>query len=168
MRRLPFVWYAAGPNDANQISGDSIWIQLRTRKLESILIRGRAVAISRADSIHPKRFNQMTGQEIAMRFAENRLQRIDVDRTATSLYYLFDGETPNGLNTTTGDRVTMTFIDGAIDKIAVLADVQGQYVPERLVKGREEQYNLEGFNWRAKITRGSKITGSPATDSRLK
>lgn len=153
LRRLPFVWYAAGESDANQISGDSIWIQMRERKLETILIRGRAVAITRADSLHPKRFNQMTGQEITMRFGENKLQRIDVVRTATSLYYLFDGEKPNGLNTTTGDRVTMTFIGGAIDKISVVADVQGQYIPERLIRGREEEYNLEGFNWKTKITR---------------
>ncbi len=159
LRRSPFVWYATGTGAANQISGDSIWVQIRNRKLESIIVRGRAVAIEQADSLYPHRFNQMSGQLMTLRFARNKLSRIDVERTATSLYFLFDGAKPNGLNKTSGDRVSMTFQEGKIDKISVLSDVQGQYVPERLVRGREEEYNLEGFNYRVKITRTERVDG---------
>lgn len=159
LRRSPFVWYSTGSSDENQISGDSIWVQLRHKKMETIIVRGRAIAIAQADSLHPKRFNQMSGQLITMRFAADKLSRIDVERTATSLYFLFDGTKPNGLNKTTGDRVSMTFVGGAIDKISVLSDVQGQYVPERLVRGREAEFNLEGFNYRTKISRSAAVAG---------
>lgn len=144
----PFVWYTAGEHDDNQVSGDSIFIKLHRRQLRTVYVRGRAVAISRADSLHPNRFNQMTGQEIILHFDESKLQRIDVDVTATSLYYLFDEGRPNGVNKISGDHVTITFADGRIDKIKVIAGVEGQYIPERLVKGRESEYNLQGFNWR--------------------
>jgi lipopolysaccharide export system protein LptA len=155
LRRSPVAWYSTGAHDENQISGDSIWLQLRDRRLETIHILGRAVAIGRADSLHPERLNQLTGQEITMRFAANKLARLDVERTATSLYFLFDGATPNGLNKTSGDRVSMTFTDGQIDAITFRTDVQGQHIPERLVKGREAEYNLDGFNWRPKPSRAA-------------
>src|ERR1051326_1610328 len=107
LRDKPFVWYTVARSQENQLSGDSIFIKLLKRRLETVHVRGNAGAISRADSLEVKRFNQMTGQEITMRFADNKLQRIDVDRTATSLHYLFDGKTPNGVNRTSGDHVTI-------------------------------------------------------------
>ena len=109
---------------------------------------GKAVALSLADSLYVNRFNQMTGQTMILRFTDNKVHRIDVDRTATSLYYLFDGEKPNGLNKTSGDHVTIAFSDGKINTIRVIAGVEGQYYPEKLVKQRESEYNLQGFNWR--------------------
>ncbi len=148
LRRQPFVWYSTGTNDANQVSGDSIFVTLERQKLKKVYIRGRAVAISRADSSYAKRFNQMTGQEIVMHFEESKPVQMEVDRTATSLYYLFDKQKPNGLNKSTGDRIVMTFDEGKIENIKVLSGVQGQYFPEKLVKGKEEQYTLEGFNWK--------------------
>ncbi|MBI4548823.1 MAG: hypothetical protein HY707_12645 [Ignavibacteriae bacterium] len=148
LQKNPFIWYTTERNEDNQVSGDSIFIKLKKRKLETVYVRRRATAISRADSLCPDRFNQMTGEEIIMHFAYDKIQQIDVDKTATSLYYLFDEGKPNGLNKTTGDHVTITFLDGRIDKIKVLAGVEGQYFPEKMVKGRESEYNLEGFNWR--------------------
>ena len=148
LRSKPFVWYTVDRSQENQVSGDSIFIKLFKRRLETVHVCGDADAISRADSQYVKRFNQMTGQEITMRFAENKLRRIDVDRTATSLYYLFDGRTPNGVNRTSGDHVTITFSNGAIDKIKVIAGPEGKYYPERLVKNKEAGFNLPGFQWR--------------------
>jgi lipopolysaccharide export system protein LptA len=148
LRRAPVVWYATGPGEENQVSGDSIFIKLLQRKLHMVHVRGDAFAVSRADSVLAKRFNQMSGQEITMAFAEDRVQRITVDKTATSLYYLLDKGTPNGMNKTTGDRVVLTFSEGKIDKIKVYGGVEGQYYPEKMIRNREEEYNLTGFRWR--------------------
>jgi len=96
----------------------------------------------------------MTGQEIILHFDADKIRQIDVNTTATSLYYLFDQGKPNGLNKTTGDHITMTFVEGKIDRISAITGVEGQYYPERLVKGRESIYNLDGFNFRKfKMTR---------------
>jgi lipopolysaccharide export system protein LptA len=152
LRKDPIVWYATNPKEDNQVSGDSIFIKLKKRKLESVFVEGRACAISRADSIHLKRFNQMTGQEIVMHFDKDKLQQIDVDRTATSLYYLFDKGKANGMNKTSGDHVTITFSNGKIDKLKVVGGIEGQYFPEKLILNKEKEYNLPGFNWRDKKT----------------
>lgn len=151
MRKNPFVWY-----EENQVSGDSIFIKLKKRKPERVYVRGDAVAISRSDSLYPKRFNQLSGEQIAMYFAGGEIQRIEVDRTATSIYFLYEeqkdsvGRThkPNGMNKTTGDHVVIYFVNGKADKISVVGGVEGEYLPENLIEGRESDYNLAGFNWR--------------------
>jgi lipopolysaccharide export system protein LptA len=148
LRRSPYVWYGQGKGDENQLSGDSIFIKLNKRKLRRVDVRGSALAISTADSLFGNRFNQMSGQEIMMEFQENKIQQIDVDKTATSLYYLFEEGKGNGMNKTTGDHVTITFLDGKIDKLKVLSGVEGAYYPEKLIKNKEIDYNLRGFNWR--------------------
>lgn len=148
LQKNPVVWYSNDSLDENQVSGDSIFIQLAHRKLQTVYVRGNAYAISRADSSLKERFNQMSGEEIIMHFTDDKVRQIDVDRTATTLYYLFDEGKPNGANKTTGDHITMTFREGKIDQIKVLAGVEGEYFPEKLVRDRERDHNLNGFIWR--------------------
>ncbi len=149
LRKSPFVWYITDSARANQISGDSIFLRLEKRKLRTAYVRGHACAISEVDSLYPRRLNQMTGQEMEITFDSSRIRRIDDRKTATSLYYLFDGRKPNGVNKTSGDQVIITFGGGRVDKLKVIGKVEGEYYPERLVDGKENEYNLAGFNWRA-------------------
>jgi lipopolysaccharide export system protein LptA len=168
LRNKPFIWY-----DQTQVSGDSIFIKLQNRKLDKVYVVGNAFAISRSDSIHRNRFDQMSGENITMTFSEDKIQNITVDVTATSLYYLYEKSldesspdkigasrrpsakdssiilrSPNGLNRTTGDQIIISFIDKSVDKIKIIGGVEGVYVPENIVRGKEADYNLAGFNWR--------------------
>ncbi len=83
-----------------------------------------------------------------MLFDSNTVRRIDLERTVTMLYYLFDGTEPNGLNKTTGDHGTITFISKKIDKVKVAGGVEGQYYPEKMIKGKEMEYNIPAYTWR--------------------
>jgi lipopolysaccharide export system protein LptA len=149
LRRSPFIWYCSDSGDVNQLSGDSVFLRLKKRKLERIYVRGNAHAIAEVDSAWPRRYNQMTGQQIIMNFADNKPVEIDVHKTAISLYYLFDGKEPNGVNRTSGDEVIIYFRNGKIDRLKVIGAVEGQYYPDRLVRQKESDYNLPGFVWRA-------------------
>ncbi len=148
LRKSPFVWYRSAPGEENQLSGDSIFIKLQKRRVQTVYVRGSAFTISNADTMYPSRLNQMSGEEIVFRFDSSRIKQIDVDKTATSLYYLFEEGKGNGVNKTSGDHVTITFQDGKIDKLKVTSGVEGQYVPEKMIREREIDYNLPGFNWR--------------------
>ncbi|MBI3195771.1 MAG: hypothetical protein HYZ34_15090 [Ignavibacteriae bacterium] len=150
LRRSPFVWYTQTNGTTTQSSGDSMFIKLDKRQLKTMYVRGHSMAISEADLALPKRFHQLSGQDITMFFSSKKIDRIEVDRTATILYFLFDDKTPNGFNNTTGDHVTISFLDGRIDQLKVVGGVEGKYVPERLVEGKEEEYNLSGFNRKLK------------------
>lgn len=138
----PIVWHGD-----NQLTGDTIHIRLQNRKLNSVLVRGHAMAVSRADSIRRRRFDQMTGRRLTMSFADGKVRQIDVQGTATSLYYLYDDADPNGMNKSSGDRIIMDFSDGHIDRIKVIGGVQGEYYPEKMLLGREDDYDLDGFRW---------------------
>jgi lipopolysaccharide export system protein LptA len=148
LRRSPFIWYRSDSGDVNQLFGDSVFLRMKKRKLDKIYVRGNAHAIAEADSSWPGRYHQMTGQQIIMNFSDNKPVEIDVKKTAISLYYLFDGKTPNGVNRTSGDEVIISFRNGKIDRLKVVSGVEGQYYPERQVRGRESEYNLPGFLWR--------------------
>jgi lipopolysaccharide export system protein LptA len=142
LRKQPVVWHAD-----NQVSGDSIVIMTRDRKLQSVYVRGRAMAISRTDSLNKTRFNQLSAREVTLYFKDGKINQIDADRTATSLYFLFDGATPNGANRSSGDRIIMEFAAGKIDRIKIVGGVEGKYFPEKMIARHEKEYNLEGFRW---------------------
>jgi lipopolysaccharide export system protein LptA len=148
LRQSPWVWYTTAESEENQVFGDSIFVALKQRRPETVYVRGRAFAASQADTTLTNRYNQLSGQRITMHFANSKIRQIVVDQTATSLYYLFDESGANGLNRTSGDRVTMAFGPKGIDSITVTNGVEGLYVPEKMVKGHEESYQLQGFRWR--------------------
>jgi hypothetical protein len=142
LSKQPYIW-----QEGQQISGDSILILLEKRTLRSVFVRGHAMLLSRADSVRRGRFNQLSGRQLTIYFSEGRIQRVDVERNATSLYYLYDDAKPNGLNKSSGDRIFIEFDGGAVEQTKVVGGVQGQYLPERMIRTREQDYNLDGFKW---------------------
>jgi lipopolysaccharide export system protein LptA len=139
----PVVWY-----DDNQASGDSITLFMSHNKLQHAVIRGRTFALSLSDSVYPARYNQLTGRKIEMFFQDDKLHEMAVDQNAISLYYLYDGKDPNGANKTSGDEITMTFLEGKIDLIRIVKGIEGTYYPENMVLKKESKYNLDGFELR--------------------
>jgi hypothetical protein len=142
LRKSPVVWY-----QKTQVSGDSINVYLQVRKLRLVSVMGNAFAISPSDSLHPDRFDQLTGETMRLYFVQQALERIDVDNHAISVYHLYEDNLPNGLNKTSGDRIVMAFNQGRINAIRIYGGVEGQYFPENMVRGREQEYTIPGFRW---------------------
>ncbi len=140
MRKEPIVWY-----QDNQTTGDSISLHLSHGKLERATIKGRTFALSLSDSTYPSRYNQLTGRKIELFFREDKLDRMEVDQNAISLYFLYDGKDPNGCNKTSGDAITMTFAAGKIDQIRIVKGIEGIYYSENMIARDENKYNLDGF-----------------------
>jgi lipopolysaccharide export system protein LptA len=140
MQIHPILW-----SEENQVTGDSIRIRMREKRLESLWVKHHSMIISQADTTLPNRFNQLTGRELTMYFHVNKLQQVDVQKNATSLYYLYDNNEPNGVNKSSGDRILIDFIEGQVDQIKVVGGVQGRYFPEKMILNREPEYNLDGF-----------------------
>lgn len=142
LQQHPIVWQAM-----NQIMGDSIDVRLQNKRLRSVHVSGHAVAISRSDSVYRNRYDQLTGRELTMYFARDELDSVFVNNNATSLYYLYDRDKPDGANKSSGDHITINFVDGKIDRIKIVGGVEGQYFPEKMLLNRESEYNLDGFKW---------------------
>jgi lipopolysaccharide export system protein LptA len=145
LRSAPVIWYRD-----TQVAGDSIDVYLKKRKLERLHVMGNAFAVSRSDSLHPDRYDQIAGDRLRMLFAAQGLSRTDVEGRAVSLYHLYDDSLANGVNRTSGDRIVMLFAGGKAETITVYGGVEGQYFPENMVRGKEAEYALPGFTWRAR------------------
>ena len=142
LKHDPVVWYGI-----NQITGDSIAVRLDNGKLSTVFVSGKAMAVSKADSLLPERFNQLTGRELTMFFGSEEIERIESIRNAISLYYLFDEMLANGVNRSSGDKIIVDFIGGQVDEITVIGGVEGVYQPEDVIVNRERTLNLDGFQW---------------------
>ncbi len=143
LRGAPVIWYRD-----TQVTGDSIDVYLTKRKLRRLHVMGGAFAVSRSDSLHPERYDQISGDRLRMLFGTQGLSRTDVEGRAVSLYHLYDDSLANGLNRTSGDRIVMLFAEGKAETITVYGGVEGEYFPENMVRGKEAEYALPGFLWR--------------------
>ncbi len=140
LQNNPIVWF-----DDNQITGDTISLQLQKKKLRTAYIRGHAFAVSSSNSQYQSRYNQLTGKNIILDFENNTLQKISVFQNAISLYFLYEDITPNGANKTTGDIISMKLKEGKPETIHILRGVEGTYYPENLIRTKIQEYNLDGF-----------------------
>ena len=143
LRGSPVIWYRD-----TQVAGDSVDVYLKKRKLQRLHVMGSAFAVSRSDSLHPDRYDQITGDLLRMLFGAQGLSRTDVEGRAVSLYHLYDDSLANGANRTSGDRIVMLFAGGRAETITVYGGVEGEYFPENMVRGKEADYALPGFTWR--------------------
>ena len=113
----PIVWYGE-----NQVTGDTIFLELQKNRLKSASIKTRAFVLSQSDSLYPNRYNQLTGRSIVMMFRNNKLQETFVERNAISLYFLYGDSAGNGVNKTSGDAIRMQFDDGKPNTIMSLKE----------------------------------------------
>jgi len=154
LRKSPIIWYRD-----TQVTGDSVNVYLKERQLHRVDVTGEAFAISRSDSISKDRFDQLNGEMLRMLFVDKVLHRIEVEVRATSVYHLTEDSAANGLNKTSGDRIIMMFEEGKVRSIKVTGGVEGSYVPENLVKNREEEYRIPGFRWIERRPKSASILG---------
>jgi lipopolysaccharide export system protein LptA len=143
LRTMPVIWYGQ-----TQVSGDSVNVYMKNRILDLVHVFGNSFAVSRTDSLGLTRYDQLMGEEMRLRFVDRRLDGLEVDRRAISLYHLYEDSVANGINRTSGDRIVMAFLEGKLHEITVIGGVEGLYVPENLLRGREEEYHLARFLWR--------------------
>jgi len=116
LRTKPYLWY-----EESQVSGDSMNVYLKHRKLERLLVMGNTLTMSESDSLHPGRYDQMMGDLLTMQFDTSGLHRTDVEGRAISVYHLYDDSLANGLNRTSGDRIVILFAgtQGYLDEFEV-------------------------------------------------
>ncbi len=139
LNRQPIVW-----QDNLQLTGDSIYAELPGKKLQSIYAKrisemqgsAESFAISKnADSNFAVRFDQISGNEIAIRFDDDKISNIDVTGNARSIYFMYEQDRGNGLNRIEGNELIIYFdTEEKLSKIKVISDPKGEYVPESLIQ----------------------------------
>jgi lipopolysaccharide export system protein LptA len=163
LRKEPVIWY-----EKSQVTGDSVHIDLKKRRLDRVFVYENAFAVSQSDSVYVNRFDQMTSQKMTLYFLNDKLEHIEAEGTAVSLYFLYDRGEPNGVNKASGDRVLVFSEDGRAESVKVQGGTEGQYIPEKSVNGSESKYNLPGFKWRMdrpKLGKDFRIVSLPSDNN---
>lgn len=165
LRGDPVLWY-----EQNQVTGDSIAAFIVENDLRTLDVVGNAFSISRSkpaeqDTLYPPdRFDQTKGKHIRMHFSDKKPQRIRIEETAISLYYLYEDMKLNGVRHESSDLIIIDFDDGNVHSIRSIRGVEGTYYPEKMVTGKERSYNLDGFHWRDDRPVMPSTTTAPETD----
>lgn len=135
----PVLWA-----DANQLTGDTVYLYLKNKRPDLLHIIGNSLVIQRDDSVN---FNQLKGNELFGYFAGNNLRKVLMKGNAMSVYYPKDKHGDLiGVNHNIGSQMTI-FIseDRKLEKILLEPGTEGTMYPP--FEAPREVLFLKGFSW---------------------
>ena len=146
----PIVW-----QDLLQMTGDSIFAELPENRLQTIFVKKIPVKNSitsfvisgNKDEFFSDRYDQISGDDIEIKFKDDRIDLIEVKNNSNSIYFIYENNKANGLNKVEGKDLYVYFDeDEKVSKIKVEKDPVGEYVPEQILNSTG--LTLPGFDLR--------------------
>lgn len=141
MYKNPIVW-----SQGSQMTGDTIFMQLRNRKLDNMLLQHNGFIVNiETDSA---KYNQVKGKLLTGFFKDSHLNKMFVDGNAESIYYAKDSSGYTGLNRSISSRMRISFAKNELSDIVLIRKPEVNFYPiEKVPKDRDI---LEGFIWKPK------------------
>lgn len=140
----PILW-----NKNNQITGDTIFIQLKNNKIHSMKVREDAFL---ASEVKPLYYNQIAGKEMINYFDSNKLKSVLVEGNAQSIYYLRDNETDSaeytGINKVSCGKMLILMDSSKVSGIKFYNSPEGKMYP--MDKFPDTEKYLPGLDWKIK------------------
>jgi len=140
----PMIW-----TQGSQLSGDTINLQMKNRKLDNIDLYPNAfiVNIDKGDSVH---FNQIGGKAMHGTFKDSKLNTMLVIGNAETIAVSKDSVThkPKDLLRTLSYKLFVQFKNGEINRITLMSKPDQRALP--FDKSKEEDRVLKGFIWKPK------------------
>lgn len=143
LEQNPTVWY-----DSTQLHANSIDIQLPNRKLNLILARNKAIAVTQNDTLFSDKKEQISGNSISIIFVSDSLDKIVSKGDAKSLYFMKTDGKPDGMVRISADELTIDIEGKTAEKIIMVNQVPGDYLPEQMIFRKEKEYYLPSFKWK--------------------
>ena len=107
----PILW-----NDSSQITGDTIYLTMRNKKLDSLKVYGNSFILSIVDST---KHNQIKGRVMFGKFANNELYRVLVNGNGQTIYYPKDDKGEFiGMNKSVSSYIIITLKDNQVYRIS--------------------------------------------------
>jgi len=133
--RNPIVW-----QDNMQLTGDTIYADLKDRKLQIIYSKKideladskySFLILENRDSLFSDRYDQIRGKDIIIHFDSNKVNYVDVKKNSSSIYFMYEDRKANGVNIVDGMNMVISFNnEQKADKVKVEIRPKGKYVPE--------------------------------------
>lgn len=138
--------------DSTQLRSDSLVVLLEEKRLERIDAYGNAFAASKNDTAHQDRIDQLAGENIIISIRRDTMRSVVAEGKAFNLYFGSsdndDGtKQPDGAVRNAADTIKILFAKGEIDTIVWRGKVEGEYIPEHIVRKQLQTLRLKGFAW---------------------
>ncbi|MCX6170573.1 MAG: hypothetical protein NTX65_14600 [Ignavibacteriales bacterium] len=135
----PVIW-----NEETQMSGDSISLFMKDKRLQMINIEANASIITaNKDSVN--RFDQISGKNIKLFFNKDGLERTEVEGNALSIYYMYEENEPNGLIKSSSAKAKILFKNKNVSNVRFYGKPVTEFHPENLIVGKEKDFTIPTF-----------------------
>ncbi|MDT3697087.1 MAG: OstA-like protein [Ignavibacterium sp.] len=135
----PVLW-----NENSQLTGDSITIYLVENKIKQLDVDGSSFMLSQNEN-YLKRYDQTSSAQIKLFFNQGKIFRAEFYGNVFSIYYMYDGETANGLTKSNSASTTVIFENNEVTEVKLYKDPASEFYPEKQVAGNEKDYLLPRF-----------------------
>ena len=153
----PVLW-----SQENQISADSIHLEIRKAKIHALYTVDNSFVVSK-DTIN--NYNQIKGRDMKASFSEGNISRVDVTGNGESIYYILEEDSILvGMNRILSSDIRIDFANNELDKIRTRPKTEGSLIPPHEIV--EDNERLNGFKWQAsrRPTREEVISATPLAD----
>ncbi|WP_295767329.1 OstA-like protein [uncultured Mucilaginibacter sp.] len=145
----PIIW-----TQGSQISGDTIYFQLKNKKLDNMDVWPRALTVN-VEGTDSAYFNQVAGKKMRGYFVSNKLQRLFVDGNAETIYFNRDStKQVTEMMRSVSSRIRVNFKDNKAQNVTLFTKVGQDIYP--IEKATEDDKILKGFLWKPKERPASK------------
>lgn len=143
----PILW-----NDANQLEGDTILIQLKNDEVDQVQFIENAFVSMQSQG---KLFDQIKGKTVTAFFVDSEMKRMLADKNAESLYF---GKNDNGEyiggNYAQSNQMMVYMENKEVDRITFIENPEATFTP--ISQMPSSNLYLKGFLWQGKIRPKSK------------
>jgi lipopolysaccharide export system protein LptA len=137
--RQPIIWY-----ENSQLTGDSITIYLDGNKIIRLDVNNVAFMMSQ-NEFYKERFDQTSSDSIKIYFVDNKINEADFFGNVYSIYFMYEGETKNGLTKSNSSKAKVLFKDNEVSEVKLYINPASEYYPEKEVNENEKSYLLPKF-----------------------
>ena len=137
--RQPIIWY-----NNSQLTGDSVTIYLDGNRINRLDVNIMSFMMSQSE-LYDDRYDQTSSDSTKIYFVDNKIKEADFFGKVFSIYYLYEGETKNGLTKSNSFQAKVLFENDEVSEVKLYLNPASEYYPEKQVSGNEKSYLLPGF-----------------------
>jgi lipopolysaccharide export system protein LptA len=158
----PMVW-----TEGSQLSGDTINIHLRNKKLDKMDMFPNAFIVN-VDKIDSTHFNQVGGKKMRGFFRNDKLSKVYIDGNAETIYFERDSTTRQitDMERSFSSRLWVYLTNNEAERVGFITKPELRYIPIHMVKADEKV--LKGFIWKPKDRPVSKESVLPSYNKKMK
>ena len=129
----------------NQMSADSIKIEIRNRTISKLYLVSNAFVASE-DSLG--NFNQIKGRDMEAIFRNNELDEVYVEGNGESIFFMLDENDSSmiGMNKILCSSMRLKFIENELEEVTFYTNNEGSFIPPHELTAPDTR--LKGFTWR--------------------